>query len=513
MNKRARTPATVLKAAVPLVLVALLLIPASGAQINGVHAFTADYQYADANGSNPVTVVSAAMKADLRGADGSFGFFDTNGLRIDGVERVCWKNNNGQGCATGDTQRIMIERGGSIGLRLPDPVDATYTADHVLALWMDFKQGEDLNTFGLGEALLAPSVGGKMAFASIERIPLQGNQFIDPDKAGGLSGLDDDTVIRIDGVDNVEGNSCAPPSCRFNGKDTVFTFEGSPVVSPFQVGFGLLPFGPGSSTSFSPATNAAVAVGLKFARINEMLSAVETANAQSGGTQTQQIDGGTEDLEIVLQETLAGALMTIPTDKDADFGSVFRLNRFTAMTMAADATGLHGQGTTAFRVADGGVTGAQSLYGVWLFKLPWWGFALWAVAIGLWITRLAVKPEKKHERWDRYKWIGLVFSLLVAFLVFVLWDLEMAHVFGTSLFTTSASGNALWATIGIQIATLLLVFGVVATPIQMIIKNSLLLSRQGTFMGLGTGTGMILSYLLGATLLLSYLDLILGVML
>ncbi len=507
----ARAP--VMRTALPLVLVALLLIPAVSGQINGVHEFTADYDYADANGQSPFTVVSAAIHAELNGADGSFGFFDTQGFRIDGVERVCWKNNRDQGCAEGHELGLMTEAGGSVGVRLPDPVDGTYTADHALALWMDFDQGEDLNTFGLGETLLAPSVGGSMALGDIDHIPLQNIHFIDPERAGGLAGLDDDTVIRIDGVVGVLGDGCVPPSCRFNGKDTVFTFEGSPVISPFEVGFGLMPFGPGSATTFSPATDEAVAEGLRFARINEMLAAVESANAQSGGSETQQIDSATEELEVVLQETLAGALITIPTSSEADFGEVFRLNRFTTLTMAADANGLHGEGTTAFRVADGEVTGAQPLFGVWLFKLPWWGFALWAVAIGLWVTRLVTKPEKKHERWDRYKWVGLVFALLMGLLVFALWDMEMAHVFGTSLFTTSASGQALWATVGIQVATFLLVFGIVATPIQMVLKNSLLLAKQGTFMGLATGTGILLSYVLGATLLLSYLDLILDVML
>lgn len=497
-----------------VVLLALLVaLPQAAAQLNGEYGFLSDFDYGDPLGANPITVVSAAVEASLADAEGNFGFFGTTGMGVDGIERICWQTSGGQGCATGDV-RILVDDGGSVGLHLPDGVDGTYAADHVLAMWMDFDQGEDLNTFQIGRTLLAPSVEGHMTFQEIPAIPVQQSQNpldIDIERTGGLVPLDEGTVIRLDGLETVAGSGCAAPSCTFEGKDLLLSFEGAVSVPAFDVTFGLLPFDDGSTATFLPAAAEAAGEGLRFARINEMLALIEGANAENGGAEVQQVESN-EDLEVILQETLAGALLQLPS-QGGDLSTDFRLNRFEHLTTTADASGIRTQGTTYFRVADGDVTGAQPLYGFWLFQLPWWGFLLWGAAIGVWTARVVVQPEKRHERWDKYRWVGVVFAVLMALLVFILWDLEMAHVFGTSMFTTEASGSTYWATIGIQLATLSLVFGVVAAPLQILIKNSLLLSKQGTFMGLGTGTGIILSYLLGATLLLSYLDLMLGVVL
>ena len=48
-----------------------------------------------------------------------------------------------------------------------------------------------------------------------------------------------------------------------------------------------------------------------------------------------------------------------------------------------------------------------------------------------------------------------------------------------------------------------------AAPLRMIMRNGLLLGRQGTFMGLGTGIAYLIGYAIGATLLLAYVELIL----
>lgn len=153
--------------------------------------------------------------------------------------------------------------------------------------------------------------------------------------------------------------------------------------------------------------------------------------------------------------------------------------------------------------------GAQELHGFWLIQLPWWGWLLWAVAIGVFVTRLAVKPVQEDDRWEQYRWVGWLAGFALFVLVFVLWDLEMRSVWGTSVFTTNTTGTAFFITLALQLGTMALVLGAVAWPISIIVKNSLLLGRQGTFMGLGKPTSMLLAYLLGATLFLAYLELIL----
>src|SRR5205085_10597168 len=125
----------------------------------------------------------------------------------------------------------------------------------------------------------------------------------------------------------------------------------------------------------------------------------------------------------------------------------------TLQVRGTSANALAWSGTATLDVHGGHVAGAKKLYGFALFKLPWWSWILWILGIGLWVTRLALKPEKHHPTWDRFRWIGWIVSPLAYLLVLFLWDIEVKAVLGLSLLTGHASGQMLLIVGAFELAT------------------------------------------------------------
>lgn len=478
-----------------LALLALLLLPTSQGAINGDHAFEADYPFMEGL-KEELTVVSGAAQLDIQDATGAFGFFDTTGFDVRGLEQVCW-DASAPKCEQGDlTLRILP--GGSVAIDFPGTVDAAYEAEHALGLFVDFGNREDLNSYDISTTFLAPAVGGHMSFDKVDDIPFAG--FFDLRSLGGLAGLDDTTIVRL-----LDGDA---PVQDFQGKDALMNFAGSPEVTSFRTDLVALPFEVGSTARFEPAAAGAATAGLKLERINELLADMAGAREGGGDGSELQIEEISE-VEKVLAEVMNGALLRIPLDGNASVEETFALVRFDALAIEAGSQDrLSWSGVSPLAVQNGQVVGAPDLVGVGFFALPLWSIILWVVAIGLWIARLVVQPPKEHERWDRYKWVGWVFGAVAFVVLFVLWDFEVRHVWGTSLFSTDAGGAGLGVTAAVQLAPLLYVLFAAAAPIRMILKNGLLLSKQGTFMGVSTGIGYLMAYVLGATLLLAYVELI-----
>lgn len=485
-----------------VLLVLLLLASTAQAQINGERAFEAAFPYMEGLGAEDLTIISGKADVELRHVAGPFGFFDSTGTDISGLTRVCWAG-QGQvpGCLESGQLEIRALPGASIGIDLPGATDATYTADHALGLFVDFGNDDDLNSFKLETSLVMPAVGGHMEFGDIRLPNTGGVQF---KLLGGIVALDDASRLQIVRDDVVVQ--------EVQGKDVSISFEGKPAIAPFQSDLVVLPFEDDSTASFSRASGAAAAAGLNLQRIDDLAADLEAAGeGKSGVGGETNIAEGAGDFETLLSEVLNGALLRIPLGENgtANLEEKFVFIRYQGLHIEAVGELLRWQGQGALVMNNASVAGAPELVGFGFLQLPWWSFLLWGLALAALITRVALKAPKQNPTWQRHNWIGWVFGGLSLLLVLWLWDLEVRAVWGTSLLTTDAKGAALAVTAAVQLVPLLFVFFAVAAPLRMLMRNGTMLGRQGTFMGLSGGLAYLLAYAFGATLLLSYLELVL----
>ncbi len=474
-----------------IVIALLLLVPAATAQINGPREYEADFGFADPADANTTTILSGQVEVHMAGSTGPFGFFETSGFRIEGLERVC-RASLALECWTGDLT-LIVEDGGSAGIQFLSSPNGTYTADHALGLFVD-GEGNDLNALQLNQSLLAPAVDGRMVFGAIAP---SSSTSLDTVPYPAIAATSEATVFVL--------AEAGVPIGSWSGMDERFILRGPMMIPAFDTDFVVLPFKEGSTALFTPAETEAAREGLDFERIQTVFQKLQDASADPA-----QPDGevAQNPLEDALAEVLDAALIRFPSNGNTTADD-FSLVIFDSMEVRNTGNALAWNGEAAFQLEGQQVAGAQSLYGVWFFQLPWWGWGLWVVAVGLMVARFVVKPEKKHERWDQYRWIGWVAGVAMFLLIFFLWDLEMRAVWGTSLLTTDTSGTAFWVTALLQVGTMALVMGAVSWPVSIIVKNGLLLGKQGNFMGLGKPLSLLLAYLLGATLLLAYIELVL----
>ncbi len=485
------------------VLLLLLLVPTGMAAINEPLPFEADYPFSDPQEDEFINVLSGRLDAELGRTNGPFGFFDVQGFSIRGLDQVCWyragQTPSTRDCISGDV-RMDVKDGSNVGLQLATRTTATYEAEHALAVFLK-QRGDDLNTLNLNQSILVPAVDGRMQFGDIPEVPGIAKAFFGGGLPSILAPTSAATEVTIVG-DRIE---------TVSGREYVFAFEGKPAIAPFGSNFVVLPFDDDSLAEFGVADPDAAREGLDVARVETMFQLLSGASADptAGGGENL----GESPLADSISEVLNSALIRIPTDPSIGADEIkdqVAIVLFQAMDVSNAGGELTWEGDAAFQYQGGEIAGAKELHGVWYFQLPWWGWLIWVVAVGLFIARLAMKPDKHHPTWDRYKWIGWASGFLMFALIFFLWDLEMRSVWGTSILSTGTSGTAFWVTFGIQLATMFLVLGVLGWPLGILIKNALLLSKQGTFMGLGKPVSLLLAFLLGATLFLSYLELIIG---
>lgn len=486
-------------AAALVVAVLASAVPQAQAALNKPQPFQADFPYLPGLGDNTaLTVVSGQVEATVTGAAGSYGFFESEGLTIAGLDREC------HGVSCNQATSIVVAPGGSVALCFPSPSAGEFRAGHVLGLFVDLAQDDDLNSFPVDKSLLAPAVDGQFTFTAINRI--QGGGILSQacTRDGGVAALDDTTRITVrDGPNEV---------ATLTGKGARIAFSGQPVVSPVAAGFYIIPFNGGCEATFTKASPGDAKEGLDLQRVQDLIRMMDQAHASTTVDRGEQPSGG-NNTQAFLAGLLNGALLRLPEgvseNESLDLkGSHFVRFRTLGVTGLGNGA-LDWSGRAHLEVKDGKVMGAKPLVGVWLFQLPWWSYLLWAAAITLAIVRLVRKPDKNHPRWDPLRWVGWVATPVAWIVVFVLWDLEMRAVLGASLLSGSSGQFKLIVGL-LQVAVLGLVAFAAAAPLRIIGRNSFLLAKQGTFMGISGAVAALLGFLFGAPYLRSYLGLLLS---
>jgi hypothetical protein len=480
----------------------LLLAPAAQAAINGDHPYagTLPYQAGLGPESQSFSLISGAIDAKMPDVHGPYGFLQTDKAVLGGLTRVCFQTT----CYPSPSGQLAVEvaAGGSFGIRFPAASSATMHADHVLGLLADFGGKRDLNSFSLGKTLMAPAILGRFDLTQIPGIPATTGI---PDavsahaNAGGLVALDDNTRIRV--LDGSEVKASFPA-----GKQDPIAFQGQPTLNELHPSFLFLPFESGSTAHLRPADQAAADVGLDKNRIASLANNLALASKAGASGSLSVPDLG--PLDTLLPRLLNGALLTLPTKGNPN-NAIAQVSyiRFDTLDAASDGSNVALTGSGPLLVESGRVADAAPLVGFSVFQMPWWSYLLWAIGIGLFVARLIVKPPKNHPVYDRYRWVGLVCSILLFLLFFWLWDMECKAVWGVSLLSGDGSGSALPLVAGLELGPMFAVLFAVVTPIRLILKNGVLLARGGRFMGLPGAFAYPFGYILGAPLLLAYLDL------
>lgn len=492
-----------------VLLAALLALPSAQAALNGPRPYEADpedFGYMPGLSGPSFTMASGRMEAVIPSGDGTWGLFATGGATLSGLTRVCWTETL-RVCRDSAEGRLSIHvlPGGSFGIDFPTGPDATFEAGHALAMFADLTTTGDLNSLDLGLSLLAPAIEGEVRFTSIPEIPA--SLLADPtsSNAGVLAATETRTVIEVrDGDTRV---------ASVTGKVDPLAFAGRPAMTPITTELAVVPFrGAGSVARFQTADRDDAAIGLDLARINRLMARLYSANQGSATDADEISEGSFGPFQDVAAAVFGGAVLSLPGQTDARTAvqqlAFARTPRLEVRGTAADGLSWTGQAT--IDVHDGRVEGAQKLYGFGFVALPWWGWLLWVAALTVWIVRLVSKPDKTHPTWDRFKWVGWVAAIVVAILVFVLWDLEMKAVLGVSLLSSGLSGQILLLVGALQLGTLGLLAVAATTPLRILLRNGSLLLHQGTFMGLAGAVAGIVGFLIGFGLLRSGLDLILS---
>lgn len=489
--------------AAAILLAALLVVPGAEAALNRPRPYEATYAYLPGLGGNQLTMASGALQASMPAASGSFGFFSTQGADITGLTRVCWTSVIRE-CAdsAAGTLTIDIQPGGSFGLSVPGGAAATLHAEHALALFVDLGNNGDLNGLGLGKSLMAPLVDGSVQVLSIAPIPASALANPTSQDGGGVAAVDATTTIEV------SDNGVQRALVRGKAADPV-TFAGAPHVTPIQADLAILPFQGDAEARFVTAGRAAAIEGLDLARINGLFDEVYNAN-EGSPTQAKPINetafGPFKDATAAL---FGGAVLSLSTTGNAsEAARQLAFARTPTLTVRPVANGLSWTGRATLDFQGGHVQGAPQLYGWTVLSLPWWGWLLWGAALAVLTIRLALRPEKHHPVWDRFKWIGWVASPLVFLLVAWLWDLEVREVFGISLLSGHLSPQLSLAMLAIEGVTFAFLSFAAIAPLRMLLRNGSLLLRQGTFMGLSGAIASLLGYLIGFRVLLSELDLV-----
>lgn len=474
------------------------LAPQGQAAINHPRGFHEDFPYMAGLNNGAMTVVSGKAEATTTNAIGSYGFFDSGGATISGLTKVCY----GTTCPAGNGPfNLVVSNGGSFAVCFPAASGGEFTADHALALFVDFAQDDDLNSFGVDKSLVAPSVDALFHFTSIPAVATRATPTAPCSQDGGLTALDDTTTIQVRGAQQT--------LATLTGKNARVSFTGAAQVTDVIAGFYIVPFNGGGTADFHPAGFKDAKEGLDLGRVQELIRMLDSAHSGNNVDRGQGESGG-NNTQAILAGLLNGALLRLPDspqdgEKISFDGS--RFVRFSHLTVQG-GNGLAWDGKAYLDVEDGKVAGAKPLVGFWLFKLPWWSYLLWAAAITLASIRLVTKPDKNNPRWDRLRWIGWVATPLAWVIVFFLWDLEVHAVLGASLLRDS-SGQFRLIVGALQVALLLIVGVAAAAPLKVIGRNTSMLAHQGTFMGVSGSIAAILGYLFTAPYLRAFFGVLL----
>ncbi len=488
----------------PLMVMGLLALPVAHAALNPVLPYEDEGEYITSF-DELSNVLSGQPEMDVVGAHNGTVLLGADEFSISGLTRLYWgKDGGGSDFAAGTNLRIEVAQNSSIALRHPGEYNYDYGADYALSFFADasalFGASKPEN-LGFGPSLVSFPVAGEANFdlGILPATPFAGSSFNDfVDESALLLTFTPGSMLTLFSDD---GNV----RTVLSGEGRWVGFQGTPQVDPVQAQVMALPTPDGTTTDFQPAADEAAAEGLSA----ENLATVLATLSASEGSDLSAVEGlqdVTEGLSAVLNGAYLGIDATNGTGGAAALLQSATVVRFNSLSATRDGDQLHLEGRSPLQIQNGAVVGANPLVGIF----PWWSLLLWAVALGLFVLRVVVRPSAKHPVWDKFSWVGLVGGVAAALIVFWLWDAETKALWGTSMFSSGSSGVSLGIIALVQLLPLALAGLAIGLPTRMIVKSGTRFAGQGNFMRVGAIVAPFMVLLLGAGLMLDYLDLLIG---
>lgn len=273
-------------------------------------------------------------------------------------------------------------------------------------------------------------------------------------------------------------------------------------MPPFGAEAAIIPFGDGDRAVFGRAAAAAAAAGSDFQRLSDTVGLLAGQSGSQGDVQEPH-----PALREMLAGVLASAVLHLPGDS-ARAREDFALVRFTGLEVAGNGTGLAWTGQAPLHVQGDDVVGAKPLVGFWLIQVPWWSLLLWAAAVAVLVANALLRRPKQATRWARFSWVGWIAGPLLAFLALWLWDLETRAVWGLSATSAGLSGQGRLVLLLMELVPLALIGFAVVSPLRMLLRGGFRLAGQPGFGRLVAPLAYPLGFLLGATYLRSYIEVV-----
>jgi hypothetical protein len=441
--------------------------------------------------------VSGRMQANAT-ADGPFVAYNLTGFLLTGLTKVCWGGLVPDCWEDPDGGiQVRFEDGSGMGLQFPRPVRASLTSNHSLAAFVDASIGYNFGGQGidLGPSIAAVHVEATMRLDGLPVLPETDEHDLRTNAGG---------IMVLDGTGHVEH---AGATRAMRGERASVSFQGRPALAEFGTDATLTPFVSGTA-HFVPADREATRRGVDFSRIAELAQDLRPS---------ARADPVQAELTALLGSILDGALVRLPANEPGQvdlFGALGQgaanttFLRFDSLAAESDGATLRLAGEGPLHIQSGRVQGAQQLVGF----MPWWAWILWIAAIGLWIARLVRKPAPFNDKWDRLHWVPWVANPVAFLLAFWIWDTAVHQAWGISLLRGSGGSAGLTFLLVTQVLLGFLVQLVVVTPLSSILKSGSRFAGQGRFMGLHRPVALVVGFLVGSSLLLSYIDFMLGLL-
>ena len=446
-----------------------------------------------------LTIVSGAVEVEAREVSKSAGFFRTDGVVVEGLDKACWQEAVALPltCIDGPLS-LEVPSGVSFGFNPGAAYPVELEADHALATFVDLATAD-----GFGERLrVGPSLIGSLVegVVHIGDVPAASQA-----RPHGFTVLEDGRDLEIRDATGLVVH-------RVGFEDEPLLVEGTPV---FPFGFGakvvVLPFEEGSTATFTPATEAAAIEGLDAKSIDlldEILSNVRIIGSGAKGAPLAILSKAGP----FLTEIFNGAFVrTRLADNPEGFGDV-GFAKFNDLSVeSGEGRALDFEGSYTLVVGDLGPSFNDASVSKDSQPLRWWVglFLLVAVAVvGAWLW-LRDGPVAKAQP-GPHTWVARIATSVGVVVAFLVWDWQLNQVLGSSLLTTDGTGTGLGVLILLELASLALAGLLIGVPVYFAARYGLVLAKQQRYTSLATTAAVFFTAAFGILLLPALVSFVAG---
>lgn len=502
-------------AGLAVILLLAFAVPSASAAFVPKHSFSASIEatvFGNETEQNPFDRLGFLTGGMTWGADarGVFVFSDAGtfrGLQIDRVEVVnvtAWQSGNLRTLPRNeifDLASLSASPGSSLFM-VPDDVGIAYSCQADFALSTFLRLPDEL--FEVLEPSPGTTNGSHMASSGQD-------QTCDLQQTGPTAS----TFIRLlNNESSIVVSAANREPQNFTGTDWAFQLRGTPVYEARADGI-LTPFKGTASALLKTYGGTDVNERFTLAPLQRMLSHlmadgedIQEGNGEAGEDPLSALRDIAPVLDGVVLGNLSGPVRVDGEEFKAGGWSFIRFDRLEVAAVAGDAS-VAISGESRLIAVDGDVYETRSAVELGPLHIPTLSILLWLVAAGAIVASIFLKPlvgASEVKNFGLIRLLGFIFHILAMVAAFILFDLEVKAVLGTSLLTLLlVGGGAQGMALGLVAFFQLLPFALAAVffglPMRFIANSALRFGGLRGAKGFGKGVGNLATWGLGAIFL------------